>query len=302
MIGSETYGGNLVNNVKLFTLKDNTITLKNSGKRTNFNWGLAGTLIIEHYMYVAGGSKLMAGTTTALTQAAGRYDVKTDTWSNLPNTLYSHPAGPSLFVFSNRLYVVGGNPSQMKMESISLASPQQGWRDESVVPPYNLEMATAVLLLHGSTNYVFIPAGVAAIATTGSMLQWSPGYPQWWRTTMMNIKRGLQHCTVSDGSDSIWVMAGCTSTTCGSAFVEKFSPSTATWTAINAKPTITVTNYQAESCTYWNGYIFATFVTTNPTDSLHVFNTKTNTWKALPKISFTPNTYRMSGVVPMANL
>ena len=301
LIGSEMFGGNLVNNVKHYTLNAGKITLSRTGRVTNFNWGLAGTFVVDRYLYVAGGAKLMAGSTRAVNNAASKYDVKTDTWTSLPNMNFQHPAGPALFVFNNRLYVVGGNPSIMQMESISLVNPDR-WMVETVVPPYKLEMATAVQLLHGSTNYVYIPGSAAAKATTANMLQWNPVYPQWWTTTKMHVQRGLQHCSVTDGTNSIWVIGGCPSRTCSGSFVEKFSSLTATWTSINVKPGALVTNdYETESCSYWNGYIFVTFVTTS-TSRLHVFDTKALTWKAINTVTFPPSTYRMSGVVPMANL
>ncbi len=94
----------------------------------------------------------------------------------------------------------------------------------------------------------------------------------------MNVARWSYNlCSVTDGVDRIWVMAGCRGCS-QTGYIEMYRVSTDTWTQLDAVPEYISSRSspaRAVICWYHDGYIYAIF---SGEDHFHIFNTFDNTW------------------------
>ncbi len=115
-------------------------------------------------------------------------------------------------------------------------------------------------------------------------------------------------CSVSDGLDTIYVIAGCKDCWLD-GFIEKYQVSTGVWTKIDAVPNVDIYNKDdlyAEVCAYSNGYIYTIFFRDNPSvgpryimdKRFHIYNTVQNTWSISDTQIKREAFFTVSGVIP----
>ncbi len=227
-------------------------------------------------VYVLGGGIYKEGVGPSQYRVA-RYSVADNTWQQLPNITWITWDGAAVFIHNDKLY----SAYMHDIWSLELIQTSSGmWTKENIKLPHDAHGQDAVVSV-GETVIITgeWPGG-------NSVISWRPGTGESWRSlSNMNVFRHPHSvCSVTDGVDLIWVMAGCFCSQTG--FIEMYQVSTNTWTQLDAVPHYISSNTgqtRADICGYHNGYIYAIFGTsyngqTTIDERFHIYNTIDNTW------------------------
>ncbi len=262
-----------LNTVDSYNVSAGSITWSHSGEPSPSYWTLAGRAVSGTDIYVVGGSTHKKGDLFMSAQyGTYRYSVVDNTWQQLPNTSW-YTNGPAVFIHNDKRYAA----YERDIWSIVLGqvnSEANSWSKENITLPHDVHGHNAVVSVR---DRVFFFG--KDYEYSRSVISWRPGTDESWTSVSdMNVARFPPYlCSVTDGVDMIWVMAGCTY--CFKpGFIEMYQVSTDTWTKLDAVPEYTGAG-SGESisriCGYHDGYIYAIF---NDDPRFHIFNTLDNTW------------------------
>ena len=262
-----------LNTVDIYRLDSGRIEWSRNGTPSPFTGYRLGTAVDNGDVYVLGGKIRKQG--RGITQyGAARYSVADNTWQQLPNVTWNTWKGPAVFIYDDKLY----SAHSQDIWSLELTQASFGtWTEENIKLPHRVRGPNTVVSVG---ERIFIIGG--SWEYSKSVISWRPGTDEPWRSLSdMNVARDSDLCSVTDGVDRIWVMAGCERDSHSSSlfgrdcsqtgFIEMYRVSTNTWMILDV-----VHNYfaAAQICGYHDGYIYTIF----HDNHFHIYNTMENTW------------------------
>ena len=242
-------------------------------------WIFMGRAMAGRYCYIAGGGYYLGNSTWSRVESAV-YSIDNNTWNSLPDTNIMRPDRPLLFVLGDFLYVLGGYRYKITntMESLDLDHIQDGWKINNFSLPDNA--TDNIRFIH--TRGVALN-GRVYICLEDSLVSWTPGETKWTKVLHLKYKRPEGVCVVTNGIDSLFIVAGCASMACWKqGFVQKYNVQNNVVTSMYGIPGI-MGKTEIIDCTvaeYWQGYIYTLLRQEGRiTDYVfHIYNIKTDRW------------------------
>ncbi len=289
------------NTVDIYQLNSGSITWSHQGSPSPYGWARAGWAVDNGNIYVLGG--WLYDVPSRIQYGAAKYSVEDNRWEQLPSITWKTHNGPVVFIHRDTLYSADGDgwPGVHEVWSLDLTNVNgvaNGWIQENNKLPYSVTGPKSVT----SVGDRVLIIGKFLEAST-SVASWRPGTTEAWTPgSDMNVARyQVRLCSVTDGVDRIWVMAGCED--CWpQGFMEMYQVSTDTWTTLNAVPDLTFPSKDgiwAQICGYHDGYIYAVFSqswNSGLDQRFHIFDTLDNTW-SVSQTQLRREAYRPSAAV-----
>ncbi len=263
-----------LNTVDFYNMSAGNITWSRRGQPSPYNWTGAGRAVSDTDIYVIGGITYKKRV-YSYQYGTYKYNIVDNTWQQLPDISWDTFNGPAVFIHHDTMYAAYEGDI-MSLELSQVNGVADSWNKENITLPYRVQGNNAVVSV-GDRVFIF---SESAWDPSKSVISWRPGTDEPWKSVSdMNVARNpFTLCSVTDGVDRIWVMAGCKD--CSQpGFIEMYRVSNDTWTQLDAVPEYTGSDSggvsKAQICGYHDGYIYAIF---NDDPRFHIFNTLDNTW------------------------
>ncbi len=273
-----------LNTVDFYHVSAGSIAWSHTGEPSPSYWTWSGRAVSGTDIYVVGGRTYEQGAFGPSAQyGTYRYSVVNNTWQQLPDIPIHTRNSPVVFIHHDTMYAAY-NKDIWSLELSKVNGTANSWSKENITLPHYVYGHNAVVSV-GDRVFIFSEYGDHGRAFSKSVISWRPGTDEPWKPVAdMNVARTSEgFCSVTDGVDRIWVMAGCRDCL-HPGFIEMWRVSTDTWTKLDAVPEYTVgwdsDDSVARICGYHDGYIYAIFGTwgSTPDPRFHIFNTRDNTW------------------------
>ncbi len=268
------FGGSdaeIYNDVDVYTIhKNGEITWSHQARSMADSWSHAGLTVRDKNIYIIGGRDSLGNP-----HQPAVYDSQHDSWVSLPHMSKQRIHSPSVFILGQRLYVAGGGMGDSSIESIDLDDLQTGWRMESVMLPYNISLATAVVV----KDTVYMCSG--KLGSSEQCISRSLHHMDWTYIASTRAPHIDSRCMITDGEQNIWLLSKCTGKTCtNSDFFEVYSTENNSWEIIDNIPDVDFDGNQDVPvvCVYWRGLIVVNFWGMSTSDLFYVYNVKEGIW------------------------
>ena len=269
------FGGSdseIYNDVDVYTIhKNGEITWSHQARNMANSWSHAGVTVRDKSIYIIGGRDSLGNP-----HHPAVYDSQHDSWVVLPHMAKQRIHSPGVFILGHRLYVAGGRGvGDSSIESIDLDDLQTGWRMESVTLPYNISMATAVVV----KDTVYMCGWKSGSA--GQCIARSFHHEDWTYISSTRAPQRDSRCMITDGEHNIWLLGRCSGKQCTNlGFFEVYSIQSNTWETIDNIPDVAFDGNQDVPvvCVYWRGLIVVNFWGMSTSDLFYVYNVKEGKW------------------------
>ncbi len=194
--------GESLNTVDIYGLDSGRIEWSHQGELCPFTGYLSGRAVDTSNVYVIGGATYRYGV-FSLQYRVARYSVVSNTWEQLPNMTQVTGTDLAVFIHEDTLHTAYNRD----IWTLDLSQASAGtWTEENINLPHYVRGRNAVVTVGGR---VFIIGKY--VGYSKSVISWRPGTDeQWISVADMNVGRWSHElCSVTDGVDRIWVMAGC---------------------------------------------------------------------------------------------
>ncbi len=192
-----------LNTVDFYEMSAGNITWSHRGEPSPYNWTDAGRAVSGTDIYLVGGHTWEQDV-DSYQYGTYKYSIVDNTWQQLPNTSRTLDR-PAVFIHNDMLYAAYDRDIR-SLELSQVNGEAHSWSKEEITLPHGVKGHSAVVSV-GDRVYIFGEYG----EYSKSVIYWRPGTDESLESVAdMNVARYPSDlCSVTDGVDRIWVMAGC---------------------------------------------------------------------------------------------